>query len=40
MEKKARSAHLEAFLNPIWEANPLFVLILGTCPALGVTTSL
>lgn len=40
MAKKERSAHLSAFLNPIWEANPLFVLILGTCPALAVTTSL
>ncbi len=40
MEKKQRSSHLQAFLAPLWEANPLFVLILGTCPALGVTTSL
>ena len=40
MAKKERSPHLQAFLNPIWEANPLFVLILGTCPALAVTTSL
>lgn len=40
MAKKERSSHLQAFLNPLWEANPLFVLILGTCPALAVTTSL
>ena len=40
MAKKERSPHLQAFLIPIWEANPLFVLILGTCPALAVTTSL
>lgn len=40
MAKKQRGTHLESFLAPIWRANPLFVLILGTCPALGVTTSL
>ena len=40
MAKKERSPHLQAFLNPIWDATPLFVLILGTCPALAVTTSL
>lgn len=36
----ARSQHKENFLNPIWKANPLFVLLLGTCPALAVTTSI
>lgn len=40
MDKKKRSSHLNALLSPIWKENPLFVLILGTCPALGVTTSL
>ena len=25
--------------NGIWKENPLFVLVLGTCPALAVTTS-
>ena len=40
MAKKQHGPHLESFLAPIWRANPLFVLILGTCPALGVTTSL
>ncbi len=35
----ARSQHKENFLNPIWKANPLFILLLGTCPALGVTTT-
>ena len=40
MDKKKRSAHLSALLSPLWKENPLFVLILGTCPALGVTTSL
>lgn len=40
MEKKTRSVHAESFLAPIWKANPLFVLILGTCPALATTTSI
>ncbi len=36
----ARSQHKENFINPIWKANPLFVLLLGTCPALAVTTTI
>ena len=27
-------------LNGIWKENPLFVGLLGTCPSLGITTSL
>lgn len=42
MEKNtiSRSQHKENFLNPIWKQNPLFVLLLGTCPALAVTTTI
>ncbi len=42
MENKSisRSQHKENFLNPIWKQNPLFVLLLGTCPALAVTTTI
>ena len=29
----------EAFLSGIWKANPLFVSLLGMCPALAVTTN-
>ena len=36
----ARSQHKENLINPIWKANPLFVLLLGTCPALAVTTTI
>lgn len=36
----SRSQHRENFLNPIWKQNPLFVLLLGTCPALAVTTTI
>ena len=36
----SRSQHKENFLNPIWKQNPLFVLLLGTCPALAVTTTI
>lgn len=32
--------HKEAFLNGIWKENPLFVSLLGLCPALAVTKSL
>lgn len=37
--QKSKSAALSAFLDPIWNANPLFVMVLGTCPAIAVTTS-
>ncbi len=36
---KRNSQHKESFINGIWKQNPLFVSILGTCPALAVTTS-
>ena len=39
-QTKTRGQHKQNFLNPIWKANPLFVLLLGTCPALAVTTSI
>ncbi|MBQ8141640.1 MAG: electron transport complex subunit RsxE [Bacilli bacterium] len=32
--------HKESFITPILKQNPLFVSILGTCPALAVTKSL
>ncbi len=38
-EIKRNSQHKESFINGIWKQNPLFVSILGTCPALAVTTS-
>lgn len=31
--------YIERLYNGIWKENPLFVLVLGTCPALAVTTS-
>ena len=36
----ARPSKKEVFLAPLLKANPLFVLVLGTCPALAVTTTL
>lgn len=30
---------VERIYNGIWKENPLFVLVLGTCPTLAVTTS-
>lgn len=38
--EEARARHKESFLAPIIKANPLFVMLLGTCPALAVTKSL
>lgn len=38
-EIKRNSQHKESFVSGIWKQNPLFVSILGTCPALAVTTS-
>ena len=35
-----RGKHKESFLNGIVKENPLFVQILGTCPALAVTKNL
>lgn len=39
MENKKQSARLRTFFDPLVKNNPLFVMILGTCPALAVTTS-
>lgn len=36
----AKPSKKEVFLAPLLKANPLFVLVLGTCPALAVTTTL
>lgn len=36
----AKASKKEVFLAPLLKANPLFVLVLGTCPALAVTTTL
>ena len=36
----AKPSKKETFLAPLFKANPLFVLVLGTCPALAVTTTL
>lgn len=35
----AKPSRKDSFLNPLFKANPLFVLVLGTCPSLAVTTS-
>ena len=32
--------HLKNLIKPIWVENPLFVLLLGTCPALATTKSI
>ncbi|MCQ2798658.1 MAG: electron transport complex subunit RsxE [Bacilli bacterium] len=34
-----KPSKLRVFLDPLFKANPLFVMVLGTCPALAVTTS-
>ncbi|MBO6286396.1 MAG: electron transport complex subunit RsxE [Bacilli bacterium] len=36
----SKSDHKEAFLSPIWKTNPLFISLLGMCPALAVTKTL
>lgn len=36
----AKPSKRDVFLAPLLKANPLFVLVLGTCPALAVTTTL
>lgn len=35
----AANETLEQFLEGIWEQNPIFVMVLGMCPALAVTVS-
>lgn len=37
--ENVQSKHKESFISPIIKNNPLFVSVLGTCPALAVTTS-
>ncbi len=39
MAKENTSKRSRIFLDPLLKANPLFVMVLGTCPALAVTTS-
>ena len=39
MAKENTSRRSRIFLDPLLKANPLFVMVLGTCPALAVTTS-
>ena len=39
MAKENTSKRSRIFLDPLLKANPLFVIVLGTCPALAVTTS-
>ena len=34
-----KNRYLERIYNGVWKENPLFVLVLGTCPTLAVTTS-
>lgn len=36
----SKSSHKESFLSPIWKQNPLFISLLGLCPALAVTKTL
>lgn len=36
----AKNKHKESFLSPLWKANPMFVSLLGLCPALAVTKTL
>jgi Na+-translocating ferredoxin:NAD+ oxidoreductase subunit E len=40
MEQLKRSQHHDAFVTGIIKENPLFVAVLGTCPALAITKSL
>lgn len=40
MAKEKQSSKARIFLDPILKANPLFVMVLGTCPALAVTSSI
>ncbi|MGN1261672.1 MAG: electron transport complex subunit RsxE [Candidatus Enteromonas sp.] len=40
MAKENKSSKARIFLDPILKANPLFVMVLGTCPALAVTASI
>ena len=39
MAENKNSKHRESFVSGIIKNNPLFVALLGTCPALAVTTS-
>ncbi len=39
MAKANKDTFLSAFLNGLWRENPTFVLMLGMCPTLGITTA-
>ena len=36
----SKGNHKQAFLSPLWKANPMLVMLLGLCPALAVTKTL
>ena len=40
MAQEKQSSKARIFFDPILKANPLFVMVLGTCPALAVTSSI
>lgn len=40
MDNAKRTQHKESFVSGIFTNNPLFVAVLGTCPALAVTKSI
>lgn len=39
MDAATKKQHHDSFIAGIWKENPLFVAILGTCPALAITKS-
>ncbi len=38
-QNKSNSKYIKPFINGIFQENPIFVLMLGMCPTLAVTTS-
>ena len=39
LPSKEEQVTLNTFLRGLWEENPVFVMLLGMCPTLGVTST-
>ena len=39
MEEQEHGRHYEEFVKGLWRENPVFIAVLGMCPALAVTNT-
>ncbi|MFM8448961.1 MAG: electron transport complex subunit RsxE [Haliscomenobacter sp.] len=39
MSEQQQASNITIFLNGLWKENPIFVMVLGTCPTMAVTNT-